>query len=346
MADEPILCFDGDAAGRKAAFRAVETVLPLLRPGFSVRFAFLPGGLDPDDLIRQQGADAFAAELTRTRALFDVLWERESEGQDLSTPEQRAALETRLNAMVAHIGDATVKAHYERELRETLWTLNRTVVREIARGEGPRRAGRGGMRRNNVAPDWRIRERARLGQRMSPGQAMPGQRAAAASPELSAQAELAPAREALLLKTLLNHPWLIEAHSEEISALNLGSAPLARLRDAILLSHAVENTLDSHALRHQLSLSGLGKVVELVERSVTHRSDRFAEPNAPQAEVEAGWRHALALHERQVGLQKSLEAAVQAWHRDGSEDALARICEIQGLLAHSSQSTLFAEPGE
>jgi DNA primase len=347
LAPEPLLSFDGDAAGRKAAFRAVETVLPLLKPGFSVRFAFLPGGLDPDDLIRQQGADAFAAELQRTRALFDVLWEREAEGQDLSTPEQRAALETRLKGMVARIGDATVRAHYERELRETLWSLNRTVVREIARAEGPRRAGRGGMRRNNVAPDWRVRERARMGPRMTMSQATQSQRgAAAASPELSAKAELAPPREALLLKTLLNHPWLIEGHSEEISALNLGSAALARLRDAILLSHAVENTLDSHALRSQLSLSGLGKVVELVERSVTHRSDRFAEPDAPQAEVEAGWRHTLALHERQVGLQKSLEAAVQAWHRDGSEDALARICEIQGLLARSSQSPVVAEPGE
>jgi DNA primase len=62
--------------------------------------------------------------------------------------------------------------------------------------------------------------------------------------------------------------------------------------------------------------------------------------------VEVGWRHALALHERQVGLQKSLDAAVQAYHRDGSEDALARICEIQGLLALSSQSPPFAEPRE
>jgi DNA primase len=121
---------------------------------------------------------------------------------------------------------------------------------------------------------------------------------------------------------------------------------MARLRDAILNTHAVQNTLVSSALRSQLSVSGLGKVIDLVERSVTHRSDRFAEPDAPQAEVEAGWRHALALHGRQVGLQKSLEAAVQAYHRDGSEDALARICEIQGLLAVSSQSPAFAEPGD
>ena len=339
MADEPILCFDGDSAGRKAAFRAVETVLPLLSPGRSVRFAFLPGGLDPDDLVRQQGPQAFAEELGRTQALFDVLWEREAQQQDLSTPEQRAAFETRLKQIVAKVGDATVRVHYERELRETLWALNRTVVREIARGQGPRQGAGGASRRNNVAPDWRVRERARIGAMAPPG----GQRRANASPELAARAELAPPREALLMKTLLNHPWLIEEHAEEIAALNLDSGALAKLKNVILATQAVENDLDSTRLRSQLSVAGLGKVVDLVERSVTHRSDHFAEPDAPRAEVEVGWRHALALHERQVGLQKSLEAAVQAYHRDGSEDALARICEIQGLLARASESPVSAD---
>jgi DNA primase len=154
---------------------------------------------------------------------------------------------------------------------------------------------------------------------------------------------LAPPREALLIKTLLNHPWLIDEHAEEIAGLGFASLPLGRLRDAILASQAVENSLDSARLRSQLSGTSLGKVVNLVERSVTHRSDRFAEPEAPRAEVEAGWRHTLALHERQVGLQKSLEAAVQAYHRDGSEDALARICEIQGLLARASEPTVSAD---
>jgi DNA primase len=339
MADEPILCFDGDAAGRKAAFRAVETALPLLTPGHSVRFAFLPGGLDPDDLVRQSGPQAFADELAKTRALFDVLWEREAQDQDLSTPEHRAAFEARLKGMVAKIGDANVRTHYESELRETLWALNRTVVREIARGQGPRKGAGGAGRRNNIAPDWRVRERARLGQS---AQIVP-QRRSNASPELAAQAEHAPAREALVIKTLLNHPWLIDEHSEEIAAMTMASAPLARLRDAILAHQAVDNNLDSTRLRSQLSVTGLGKVVDLVERSVTHRSDRFAEPDAPRAEVEVGWRHALALHERQVGLQKSLEAAVQAYHRDGSEDALARICEIQGLLARASEQPVSAD---
>ena len=332
MAEEPILCFDGDSAGRKAAFRAVETVLPMLTPGHSLRFAFLPGGLDPDDLVRQQGPEAFASELTKTRALFDVLWERESQEQDFSIPEQRAAFESRLKTIVAKIGDAGVRNQYERELRETLWAVNRTVVREIARGQGPRRGSQGAARRNNVTPDWRVRERARLGPTGQPHASR-----ANASPELAARAELAPPREALIMKTLLNHPWLIEEHAEDVAAITFASAPMAKLRDAILAFQAVENELDTAALRYQLSVAGLDRVVNLVERSVTHRSDRFAEPDAPRAEVDVGWRHALALHERQVGLQKSLEAAVQAYHRDGSEDALARICEIQGLLARASE---------
>jgi DNA primase len=242
--------------------------------------------------------------------------------------------------MVGKIGDASVREHYERELRETLYALNRTVVREIARGQGPRKTAAGGNRRNNTAPDWRLRERARLGSAAFP---IVAPRRSNASPELAARAELAPPREALLMKTLLNHVWLIDEHAEDIAAMTLSSPALAKLRDTILASQAVENELDSARLRSQLSDAGLGKVVDLVERSVTHRSDRFAEPDALQAEVEAGWRHALALHERQVGLQKSLEAAVQAYHRDGSEDALARICEIQGLLARASEIPLTAE---
>jgi DNA primase len=349
LAPEPVLCFDGDAAGKKAAYRAVETVLPHLKPGFSVRFAFLPGGLDPDDLIRQSGPEAFAAELAKTAALFDVLWAREEQGHDLSTPEQRAAFETRLKALVGAIADATVRAHYERELRETFYAVNRTAAREIARGDARRHPAPGAApRRNNVAPDWRLRERARLGKsHRAPLLASGGP---LASPELSQRSELLPAREALLLRTLLNHPWLIDEHAEAIASLRLTSAPAAKLRDAILAVHALdegalENGLDRSALRSQLSVSGLGKVIDLVERSVTHRSDRFAEPDAPHTEVEAGWRHTLALQERQVGLQKSLDAAVQAYHRDGSEDALARICEIQGQLARSSQIPSLAETG-
>src|SRR5262249_61850367 len=113
-----------------------------LRPGHSVRSPFCPAGLDPDDLTRQHGAAAFQEILdTKTLPLFDVLIEREErQGAGGLTPEQRASLEARLGALVARIGDRSVRAHYERELRETLWARNRKLVRQIAGTNGRRDA--------------------------------------------------------------------------------------------------------------------------------------------------------------------------------------------------------------
>ena len=97
MAPEPILCFDGDNAGRKAAFRAIETALPLIGAAKSLRFALLPEGQDPDDLIRAGGAPAMAEVLKGARTFADMLFQRESDGHGFDTPESRAALERRLD---------------------------------------------------------------------------------------------------------------------------------------------------------------------------------------------------------------------------------------------------------
>lgn len=337
MAPEPVLCFDGDSAGRKAAFRAVDTALPHLRPGTSISFAFLPDGLDPDDLIRQQGAAAMDAVLSRARPLADVLWEREWSTGEWSTPERRARLELQLRVLIARIEDASVRAHYEQDIRRRLASAWGDAVQSpYARGKKLIENGRRGM-----LPAFSGYVHASGANRRATG--VPAAARAAPSSSLKGSplvsgdgAAASPPREALLLRTLLNHPWLIEDHAEEIAALTLTSAPLARLRDAILSVQAIDNSLDRTTLRSQLSKTGLDKVMSLVERSLTHRSDRFAEPDAGNAEVEVGWRHALALHERQVGLKRSLEAAERAWHDGGDEAALARICEIQRQLERMS----------
>ena len=109
MTDEPILCFDGDAAGQRAAERAANLVMPLLTPGKTVRIATLPEGLDPDDLIRQQGRTAFAEVLDQARSLSDVVWSLETGGMVPETPEARAALEARLRERANGIGDQSVR---------------------------------------------------------------------------------------------------------------------------------------------------------------------------------------------------------------------------------------------
>jgi DNA primase len=335
MAPEPVLCFDGDAAGRRAAFRAVDTVLPLLEPGYSVQFAFLPDGLDPDDLVRQHGPAAFQSILdSRTSPLFDVLVEREEQAGPTLTPEQRASLEGRLNGLIARIAHPSVREHYQRELRETLWAKNRKLMRELARTDGRRPASLAAKRRNNTAVDWRVgaraAERGRLG---LPPRAAELAAAPVRSNELADRASPLPAREALIVCTLIAHPWLLEARCEEVAELVLTSPPLIRLRDALLSLLAQNATLDRGELRTQLTAQGLDKVVAMAERAITHRSDRFAHADTDADSVEGGWLHAVALHQSQVGLKRALEAAQRDWQADPSQDAWDRIAELQQRLA-------------
>ncbi|HXI85955.1 MAG TPA: DNA primase, partial [Parvularculaceae bacterium] len=108
VSDEPALCFDGDAAGLAAAFRSIDRALPLLKPGKSLSFIFLPNGQDPDDLVRAGGAAAFKSAAEAALPLAEVLWRRETEGKRLDTPERRAALRSDLRTLVKSIADKDV----------------------------------------------------------------------------------------------------------------------------------------------------------------------------------------------------------------------------------------------
>src|SRR5882757_6538842 len=113
-APEPILAFDGDAAGLKAAYRAAHLALPHLRPGHSLRFAFLPSGEDPDSFIAANGATAMSVLLEAALPLSQLLWRAETQGKDFSTPERRAGLEHALKEIVDRITDAKVADYYRR----------------------------------------------------------------------------------------------------------------------------------------------------------------------------------------------------------------------------------------
>src|SRR5260221_1178752 len=120
MADEPILCFDGDNAGLRAAYRAVDLAMPRLKPGKSLKFALLPQGQDPDDLLRSGGREAVVDVVNAAKPLADMLWARETEGHSFDTPERRAALEARVNEVTTGIGDEAVRRYYRQEFSARL----------------------------------------------------------------------------------------------------------------------------------------------------------------------------------------------------------------------------------
>ncbi len=140
MAPEPILLFDGDKAGRRAAYRAIDIALPLLKPGRSLMFAALPEGQDPDDLIRAAGREAMDAVLAQAQPLASMLWQRETEAGVFGTPEKRAALEARFGEVVATIADENVRRHYRDDVFGRLSDLFRPM-------QGERRGGQGGTAR-------------------------------------------------------------------------------------------------------------------------------------------------------------------------------------------------------
>jgi len=113
---EPILCFDGDAAGQRAAFRSIERALPLIRPGQTLRFAMLPSGQDPDDLIKAKGKTAMQEVLDNALPMVDMLWQRELKAEPLHTPEAKAGLKSRIFTALNEITHDVVRSQYQNAL--------------------------------------------------------------------------------------------------------------------------------------------------------------------------------------------------------------------------------------
>ncbi|MBV8850588.1 MAG: DNA primase [Methylobacteriaceae bacterium] len=315
MAEEPILCFDGDKAGRKAAYRAIDTALPLMSVGRSLRFALLPEGVDPDDLARSSGPAGVADLLDGSLPLMDILWMRETEGRIFDTPERRAAAEQRLSTSVQTIRDASLRRHYEQEVWARLRRLFDT-----------RTSGRPFARRNPMAG-------ARFGRKPGPA---PLGAPVEISPTLLRSPLLAgrigmPMREALILLVLINHPALIGAHAEDLAHLDLTSPEARRVCD-FLIRHG-EDIVDAGNLAGALDSAGFAALRNTLENFTALTSLWSVQQKASDADAEATLKQALALHRRFGALHTELQEAEAALAREASEHNLARLRDIQAQLS-------------
>jgi DNA primase len=212
IAPEPIIALDGDTAGMRAAMRLIDLALPLLEAGKSLRFALMPGGKDPDDLLREEGAPALQALLDDAIPMVRLLWQRETDGRVYDSPERKAALDKALRDKIRLIRDPSIRSHYGQEIKDLRWQLFRP--RRSPAPKGDRRAGPG---------SWSA----------MPLSAMPSTKASAlATAPSSAVTEHL--REGVILAALATCPQVIENFESDLERMRCADPFHMQLRDLLL----------------------------------------------------------------------------------------------------------------
>ena len=313
-APEPILAFDGDAAGLKAAHRAAHLALPLLKPGYSLRFAFLPAGEDPDSFIARSGAMAMQKLLDGAQPLSDVLWRGETEGKDFSTPERQAGLEQNLRQLVAAIGDGKIAEYYRRDFEQRLFDNFKKRKPAPAKSRGAFTPGRGAFK--------------------GPFRPQPGT-PEAVSPAVKAsllartgRAGARPVKENELAALLLEDPKLALNHAELVAGISFADPWLDRLRQLLLNLAASGSSLEKAAVLTHLERQGMAELVARFGVRPVPQND----PDAPvtQEDVEARFLRAARDLAILVDWEPERARALDRFAHEGSEEAWAEARRFLG----------------
>ncbi|QPC91396.1 DNA primase [Mesorhizobium sp. INR15] len=318
MAGEPVLCFDGDKAGLKAAWRAADMVLPVVQAGRTARFALLPEGKDPDDLVKAEGPDAFRIVLAEARPLADLLWMRETAGGVFDTPERRAQLGKTLSELTGRIRDESVRYHYQQEMRERVQSF-------FGAQRGARQGRDGGGRQGGQ------------GKPPPPGgqfaKAGGGRTAITESLGRSALVkrggEMMSVREATIIVALVNHPALIDENFAHIEFLDLANSDLKRLHAAILDAMAHDMANDRHAVVATIERAGCAAIWERAVGLIRRMRQWPALETAALDDARDAFSQALHLQRSARTLHKELKQAEAALATDPTDENYRHLIEIQ-----------------
>ncbi|MEM9630694.1 MAG: DNA primase [Pseudomonadota bacterium] len=271
FAPEPVICFDGDAAGVSAAHRAIDRIFPVLKSGYSFQFCFLPDGMDPDDLVKQRGLEGFHGEVSKAQALFDAVWEREISVSRLDTPERKAALEKRFDDLIGTIRDERVRRRYQLDLKFKLSNLFFEQARQN------RRDGKKGI----PSPDGLGKARERV----------------AASDDFGT--------ERLVLGLCMRYPHLLDRNFERFSGMPFVNELHLQLRDILCrivddleatpiadLTGAFDEPLRDIMYEMMLETIGMQEQKKAEFSALNHRFP-LLKSNPPEDFIEAAYLHFL-----------------------------------------------------
>lgn len=310
----PILCFDGDKAGQRAAARAVERALPHLNAAQTARVAYLPEGEDPDSLIKASGRGAMQAVLDQAKPMIDVLWELSVAGRRLQTPEDRGAFQRALRQRVGVIKDEPLRRLYQDDVEKRLASLFHWPSQENRPMGAARTNGRGGGRdkglRKPLAP---------------PAGAMIARRQPVSALHM---------REKVLLALMVNHPSLFKDFGEDLGRISFTDQGFEALRAQIvtLFESDSHESLDAAALyRHLSEEAATGRARKsladlMSEATFIHAG--FARPDRPLEQARQGWKSIWNKY-LQEQLQADLHTATRLWRDDPSDANLTRLMALR-----------------
>ncbi|WP_019221449.1 DNA primase [Bartonella senegalensis] len=283
MRTDPILCFDGDDAGLKAAFRVADRVLPLLKAGVSVRFVLLPQGKDPDEIICAGGAELFASFLQKSIPLIELLWWRASYGKSFETPELRAALEKQLKQQIFTIKDDDIRRYYLQDIKKRLFDFFRPSFSNKKNSEHSH-----SFSQNRIFKDQSFSVLAN-------------------SDIVRNSSRSIPLREAVILLILAYYPQLWYENFEVFAELELKNTQLVRFHQSMLEILGNQQLHDKETMVALLEERGQKQLLELMRNLVQNVGMRTVFAGAPIEDARAVLKQAVYLHLQEHHLHKRLQ---------------------------------------
>lgn len=314
QSDEPVLCFDGDSAGVAAAHRSVDRALPLLKPGKSLNFVFLPQGQDPDDMIRGGNAGGLQSLFDAPQSLASVLWLRETEARALDTPERRAALRAHLRTLINGIADKDVRNAYGVEFANRLRDFFAPVF--VSGGAQIPRGRAGFTRRRRFET-----EGARLFHEAAPSAALKR----LPPPDSSRRA-------ATLVLAGINHPDLARKREEAFFSLELENRDLDDLLSEVLGALLADPALDREGLKAHLTTTPAAGILQRILSDETLNKQRFLRPGAELDEADRGWSDALRHHLLATSAKQEMATSASQTFSDGEEGWKAAVTARDELI--------------
>ena len=308
LGDRPVLCFDGDKAGRNAAVRALDRALPLLRPENGLRFALLPEGEDPDSLVKSHGAEALKTHLEDAVQTSEFIWRTATEEREPSffdTPEKILRLQARVDRRIRTIADGQVQREFQHHLADRIWQLRRRGrVRALPKGDALSPA----IRATRVA-GWAETTRVRR-------------------------------QETLLVVIALNHPELARSSIDSFAALCVPDRDMNELWQHLIDQIASEDGLTGSELYARLDLR-LRKIADRINSSILDRN-HSAHLAGNREFAGLVWQAARAKYELPE-IEREHQEAVKQWAEDGSDENLAAVIGYKNEIARLREQSVTAE---